>query len=142
MRTAMAIIGIAAALAFAVPVSAAKPRIRTKPAGSSTAVGAVSYSTVKISRPSHSIILSLTNLSSVKKVSYELSYSARGIPQGAMGAVTVSGQSSDSRDLYFGTCSHGVCTPHTDVTDATLTVKVTKNNGTVAAKRYRINTRF
>lgn len=142
MRIFRPLLCIAIFAVAALPVTAAKPRIRTKTAGKSTAASGISYSSVRISRPAHGIVLSLSNLSGVKKVSYELSYEARELPQGVMGAITVNGQTSDSRDLYFGTCSKQVCTPHTDITNAVLTVRVQKNSGAVAAKRYRINTRF
>jgi len=119
-------------------VYAAKVRVR-KPRAAKTGV---SYSSAQISPNTHSIHLSLTNLANVKNVTYELSYSSWDVPQGAMGSIVVSGQSSDSRDLYFGTCSHGVCTPHYGLgPKASLTVCSVMTNGTEWCKRYNISTK-
>lgn len=118
------------------PVFAAKPRIK-KTTGT-TATNSVMYSSVKLSRSTNSIVLSLLNLNTVKKVTYELNYSANGVPQGAMGTVVVTGQQTDGRDLYLGTCSHGVCTPHRNITGTTLTVNTVRTSGSTFVKRYRI----
>jgi len=124
-------------LLFAPSVYAAKVRIR-KP----RATTGVSYSSAQISPNTHSIKLSLMNLSNVKSVNYELSYSSWDVPQGAMGSITVSGQTTDSRDLYFGTCSHGVCSPHYGLSSkASLMVCTDMKNGTEWCKRYNISTK-
>lgn len=114
------------------PAFAAKKRIRA------VRQPGIIYTSAKLSRGTNSVILSLFNLGQVKKVNYVLSYTANGIPQGAMGSIAVSGQTSDSRDLYFGTCSKGVCTPHYNITNAALTVTVNFNNGSSFIKRYRM----
>lgn len=116
-----------------VPAFAAKVRVRK----SSGAKG-VTYSTAKLSRPTNSVIVTFINLGNVSKVSYELSYIASGIQQGAMGSLSVSGQTSDTRDLYFGTCSHGVCTPHYSIKNATLIVRTQFKSGGTNVKLYRI----
>jgi len=119
------------------PIFAAKARVKSvaKAVVSTTNRG---YSSVKLSRNTNSVVLSLFNLSGVKKISYELSYVGSGVEQGALGTIQIAGQSTDGRDLYFGTCSHGVCTPHTNIKDATLTISTTLNNGSKQMKRYRI----
>jgi len=119
---------------FTSPAFAAKPRIRTQATGQRS----VSYSTAKLSRPSHSVIVTFQNLASVKRASYELTYMANGVAQGAMGTVQTTGLVSDSRTLYFGTCSHGVCTPHYNISNATLTITTSLTTGTTNTKRYRI----
>lgn len=118
---------------------AAKVRVR-KPATSASRSTSVSgsYSSAKLSRPTNSVIVSFFNLGNVSKISYTLSYSANGISQGVGGSITPSG-ASDSRDLYFGTCSHGVCTPHTNIKNARLTVTTFLKSGGKHVKLYRIN---
>ena len=116
------------------PVSAAKLRIRKY-----TNAGGVSYSTAKLSRATNSVIVTFQNLGSVKRITYALGYTANGISQGAMGTIQTAGLVSDSRDLYFGTCSHGVCTPHYNIKNATLVVTTYLTNGQTNTKRYRIN---
>lgn len=114
-------------------VGAAKLRVRKTSGG-----GGISYSSAKLSRSTNSIVVTFQNLTSTKRVQYELSYSANGVPQGAMGTITTTGLVSDARDLYFGTCSHGVCTPHYNITNATLVVTAQLTSGGTNTKRYRI----
>lgn len=116
-------------------VSAAKLRVK-KTGGNTTAN--LSFSSAKLSRQTHSVIVTFQNLASAKRVRYELSYLANGVPQGAMGSVTTTGLVSDSRDLYFGTCSHGVCTPHYNITNATLLITTELQSGGTNTKRYRL----
>lgn len=118
-------------LSFAPSVSAAKKRIRIRATG-------VSYSQARLSRQTNSIVLTLIHLENVSNVSYALSYTANGVGQGVMGSFAPSGQATDSRDLYFGTCSKGVCTPHYGIQNASLLVTTTVKNGASNIKRYRI----
>lgn len=108
------------------PAYALKKRIRAARA---------SYSSAKLSRGTHSVVVTFYALSGVVKYDYILSYSANGIPQGVVGAFAPAGQ-NDSRDLYFGTCSKGVCTPHYGITNASLTVTATLKGGATYIKRY------
>lgn len=117
-------------------VLAAKRRININ-AGSRRAPG-VSYSSAKLSRATNSIVVTFLNLSQVKRVEYVLGYTANGISQGVVGSFVPSGQSTNSRDLYFGTCSKGVCTPHYNIRGASLTVTTTLTSGAISAKRYVI----
>ena len=110
------------------PVFALKKRIR--------AARAV-YSSAKLSRGTHSVVATFYALPGVARFDYTLSYSANGIPQGVVGAFPANGQ-NESRDLYFGTCSKGVCTPHYGITGATLTVTATLKGGASYIKRYSI----
>jgi hypothetical protein len=125
-------------LFIAPPAYAANVRVR-KPRAAATGA---SYSSASVSPNTHSIKLTLSNLTNVKSVNYELSYVSWDVPQGAMGSIAVSGQTTDSRDLYFGTCSHGVCTPHYGLgAKASLLVCTDMKNGTEWCKRYNISTK-
>jgi hypothetical protein len=110
------------------PVFALKKRIR--------AARAV-YSSAKLSRGTHSVVVTFYAIPGVTKFDYVLSYSANGIPQGVVGSFASTGQ-NDSRDLYFGTCSKGVCTPHYGITGASLTVTATLRSGATYIKRYAL----
>jgi hypothetical protein len=112
---------------------AAKKRIRKV----APRIAGVTYSTAKLSRGTNSISVSFINEANVKHIDYTLTYSTNGIPQGVVGSVSPSG-SSDQRDLYFGTCSHGVCTPHYHITGASLTIETTFKDGSSNIKRYKI----
>ena len=115
-------------------VHAAKLRVRKTVGGGVTR----SYSSVKLSRNTNSVLVTFQNLTDAKRVRYELSYIANGVPQGAMGTVQAAGLVSDSRDLYFGTCSHGVCTPHYNISNTTLVITTELTSGGTYTKRYRI----
>ncbi len=111
-------------------VYAAKKRIRAPK------IAGVAYSSARLSRGTNSIVATFLHLDKTKRVDYVLSYSANGIRQGAMGALVPTGQISDTRDLYFGTCSHGVCTPHYNIKNASLTITTTLTTGATYIKRY------
>jgi len=127
-------VSICALLSLTTSLSAAKLRVRN----AATTGASLTYSTAKLSRQTNSVIVTFQNLGSVKRIAYELSYLSNGALQGAMGTVQTAGLVSDTRDLYFGTCSHGVCTPHYNITNATLMITTTVNTGGVNTKRYRI----
>lgn len=118
---------------------AAKARVRAASTSSvvKKAATGVSFSSAKLSRGTNSVVLSFKNLDRASKVSYLLSYNANGIDQGAAGSITPSG-TSDSRDLYFGTCSKGVCTPHGTIKNASLVVTTSLKTGGTNTKRYTI----
>lgn len=111
--------------------SAAKKLVRTPKAAT------ITFSKAALSRATHSTIISFFNLNKVKRIEYTLSYTANGISQGVMGSFIPNGQSSGNRDLYFGTCSKGVCTPHIGIENASLIVTTTLTNGSTNTKRYR-----
>ncbi len=118
------------------PVFAAKPRVRSG-AKSAVVSSASGYSKARLSRATNSVVVTFINLGSVSRVTYTLSYTANGIEQGAVGSITPAG-TTDSRDLYFGTCSHGVCTPHRGIQNATLLIETQLKSGKMNVKRYRI----
>lgn len=117
-------------------VYAAKPRVRATTAKKTAPVSGTIYSKVKLARPN--IVISFYNLDKVKTVNYILSYVASGLEQGAGGAVSFTGSTADSRTLYFGTCSRGACTPHTNIKNAQLLVTTTLKSGSTHTKLYRI----
>lgn len=114
------------------PLHALKKRIRAPK------IPGVNYSSAHLSRATNSVVATFLNLDKTKRVDYILSYTANGLTQGAMGSITPNGQSTDSRDLYFGTCSKGVCTPHYNIRNATLTITTTLTSGATYVKRYTI----
>lgn len=119
------------------PAEAAKPRVR-KSTSVKTKSTVVAYSSAKLSRPTNSLKTTFLNLDKVSRMSYLLNYTANGKEEGAGGSINLSGQTTDARDLYFGTCSHGVCTPHTGIKNATLLITTKLKSGGTHVKRYRI----
>ena len=135
MRVFLLWIVILLSLTLTQPVIGAKLRVRK---ATGTTGSGLSYSSAKLSRATNSVVVSFMNLNKVKRISYTLSYSANGIEQGAIGSLIPSGKATDSRDVYFGTCSKGVCTPHYNITNARLVVTTTLSSGGTYTKAYRI----
>lgn len=124
---------------FTPHIEAAKPRLApARPATIKAKTVSIGYSSVRLSRPTNSLVITFTNLASVKKIDYILSYQAKNLDQGALGSVNPAGNASEKRDLYFGTCSHGACTPHLNIKNSTLTITSSLKNGQTSIKRYRI----
>lgn len=132
-----------AALFISPTAYAAKPRaIKTAPAARARkAVAGVSFSSAKLSTASRSVVVSFFNLDKVSKISYLMNYTGNDLPQGVGGTITPSG-ATDSRDLYFGTCSHGVCTPHYAIKNARLLVTAHLTSGGTYTKRYIIRPKW
>lgn len=129
-------IGIILALSLSTSVHAAKPRAqKNPPAVIKKVVAGVSYSSARLSSASRSVIVSFSNLDKVNKISYMLSYTGSGQVQGVGGAIIPNG-ATDSRELYFGTCSKSVCTPHYSIKNAKLLVTATLKSGGTRTKRY------
>jgi hypothetical protein len=97
--------------------------------------------TPSLRRDHGALLIYFSGLSAAKSVSYELTYTGSKQEQGVFGSIDpkTSGNSA-SRSLYFGTCSHLVCTPHYGVTNMKLNVIVKTNTGSTITKRYRIKT--
>lgn len=127
---------------FASSVHAAKPRVQksTPPVSKKVAAG-VAYSSAKLSSASRSVIVSFFNLDKVSKISYLLNYTGSGQAQGVGGAITPSG-TTDNRELYFGTCSKGVCTPHYTIKNAKLFITATLKSGGTRTKRYLLRPKW
>lgn len=114
------------ASAFVSPAFALKKRVIAPRAN---------YASAKLNRNSHSVVVTFSGSSNIARFSYVLNYNANGTPEGVVGSFVSTG-ASDSRDLYFGTCSKGVCTPHYGITNATLTITTTLKNGSSYIKRF------
>lgn len=137
MRYIAVVFLLAGSLLLAPAIQAAKPRVKSAPVPRGGTAGYSGYTKAKLSRNTNSVVISFMNLSTVSKVTYTLSYTANGIEQGAVGSLTPSG-STDTRDMYFGTCSHGVCTPHRGIQNAVLLIETQLKSGKIHTKRYRI----
>ncbi len=115
-------------------ILAAKQRVRS---GGGVRVTTGNYSKVSIYPSRLGTIISLFNLDKVSRVSYVLSYTGSGKPQGVVGSFIPS-SASDSRELLFGTCSRGACVYHEGVKTARLTINFTLKQGGVYSKRYTL----
>ncbi|MEK7188436.1 MAG: hypothetical protein AAB685_01130, partial [Patescibacteria group bacterium] len=100
--------------------------------------GSKPTSKVKKRADGKAIVVTLSNLSSAKSVSYLLSYDANGTTQGASGSVNVSESTSVVRELLFGSCSKGVCRYDSGIKNAKFVVTSVLKNGQKVIKPFRI----
>lgn len=139
-RTAIVFTLILLSSSFATPALAAKART-SRGAGtaisSGTATSGRVLSSVRFKTNRLGVVLTLSGLNNASSVTYELTYTAAGIPQGARGTVSGAGNTA-SRELLFGTCSKNVCRWHTNITAARLTVTSKLNSGITTRKAFRL----
>jgi len=105
--------------------------------GSATTTGSFTISP-RLRKDRRALLVTFSNLNLVNSFTYELTYLGSGIDQGVFGNVTPKGETSTSRELLFGTCSHGVCRFHTGITDMKFKVTATLKNGQTIVKKYRV----
>lgn len=107
--------------------------------GSTTTSGKIP-AVVRYRGDKKAILLSFSHFKGLKSVSYSFTYTTNGMSQGAGGTVTAANNPTSNRELLFGTCSTSVCSYHSNLKNATLTLRATFSNGKVVSKTYRIKT--
>lgn len=83
------------------------------------------------------LIVNFSGLLKVNSLSYALSYDTNGIPQGVVGTIAPT-YDTTQRELLFGTCSAGVCRYHSNLTNMKLTVTSNLKSGKRAIKTFRV----
>jgi len=121
---------------FPSEVLAAKPRL-SRGAGGAISIGGGYSSSAKFKANRLGIILSLYGLKYTDSVSYELTYTSEGIPQGVISTVQAT-ENNTTREMLFGTCSKNVCRWHTNIKDSKLVVTAKLKSGKTLRKTYRI----
>lgn len=121
------------------PVQAAKKRVGTTTVAKTGAVTATkpSYS-VKLRSDRKALTVYFYSVGTAKAIEYELTYTGNGIEQGAYGSVNASEGNTVTRLFLFGTCSHNVCTYHTNIQNTVLKITSKTNSGQTYIKRYRV----
>lgn len=71
--------------------------------------------TAVVSKNKRNITINFKNIKNLKTVSYELTYLGNGFDQGVFSTIKNIKTNTLSRSIYFGTCSHNVCTAHKNV---------------------------
>jgi len=139
LHICVSILVVSTLLQLVSPVIAAKRRRRKTTNSSSQATYThASYTQAKLNRLTNSVTLTFINVNNTINSTYTLEYKSNGVSQGIVGTITPNGEETVVRDLYFGTCSHGVCTAHYNITNASLTVVTTLVSGGVYRKKYVI----
>lgn len=80
----------------------------------------------------------MVNLGGVARVDYALMYQANGVGQGVQGGFAPSKKGVFAKDLYLGTCSAKVCTPHKNIKNIKLQVTTKYKNGKSATRTYTV----
>jgi len=127
-------------IAFPTEVLAAKKRT-SRGEGKGTTVGKTTsrgvQSSVRLKPNRLGLIMTLSGFNNVTSVSYQLTYTANGVPQGVMGTVQPS-RGTETRELLFATCSGNVCRYHTNIRDARLVITSKLKSGLSVRKPYKI----
>ena len=126
-------------LAFSSSVSAKKllPFLTKSTKTTSSTSGKVSTA-VKFRGDRLGIIINFNNLQAARKADYFLSYQTRGTTQGASGSITNTSMGSTSRDIIFGSCSHGVCRFDSGISNAKLVITIYLNSGRKIVRSYKL----
>ena len=131
-------------LSLVVPSKTLAAKVRTSRGGTTgSSSGYISTSgrvvtSARFRSDRRAIIINFAGLNNASSVNYSLTYDSNGIAQGAVGTMTNIAGSSDSRELLFGTCSHGVCRYHTGITNARLVITSKLKSGITTRKSYRL----
>lgn len=112
---------------------------RAKPAGTRTTVVSASGPGVSVRFRGDRLAIdaSFSNLSSTTAASYVFSYDTRGTTQGASGSINVA-ENNTTREIIFGTCSHGVCRYDSGISNAKFVVTLKLANGKRIVKTFRL----
>jgi hypothetical protein len=123
----------------------AKKKLPHASGGSSTGgAKAVASSTkgvnsqVKFRGDRKALNINFSNLGIAKSVNYAMSYEAAGVPQGVGGTIQNFSENSTSREILFGTCSHGACRYDRSITNAKLTITTFLKSGKKVVKSYKL----
>lgn len=84
------------------------------------------------------LIVYFANLQNASSVSYRLVYNTATQQEGAMGAINLTGSSTTTQELLFGTCSRNVCRYHTNISNARLEISYSTKTGKKYLKKYKI----
>lgn len=119
------------------PVLAAKKRV-WKTTAVSTSGGSYKFSiSAKLTGWKQYLTLSLKGLNSTTGVDYELIYNGSNTEQGVYGNIKAS-EGNAIRSIFLGTCSHGACVAHKNVSNLRLTVTYKTTTGQSVTKRYKV----
>lgn len=80
----------------------------------------------------NAVVITLAGLGSrYTSVAYEITYETKGTVQGLIDKpMDITGKDTFTKDeIYLGTCSKNVCTPHTGVSKVSLALKFTATDG-------------
>jgi len=119
------------------PVLAAKKRVwntTTKTISNNSGKFSVS---AKLTGWKQYLNLNFKGISNTTGVTYELIYNGNNTEQGIYGDIKAS-EGNTSRSLFLGTCSHGACVSHKNISNLHLTITYKTTSGQTITKRYKV----
>lgn len=117
------------------PVLAAKKRIwKTTSAGVSSSGFAVG---AKLTGWKQYLNVSFRGVASTGGVTYELIYNGNDTEQGVYGTVKPN-EGNVTRSIFLGTCSHGACVSHKNISNMKLTITYKTTDGREIIKKYKV----
>ena len=120
------------------PAAAAKKRVWTAAAVSTSTVSSGSFSvSARLTGWKQYLNISFKGVASTTGVTYELVYNGNNTEQGVYGSVKAS-EGNVTRTIFLGTCSHGACTAHKNVSDIKLTITYKTAGGQSITKKYKV----
>jgi len=122
-------------LIHAKPAHAVRTRTR-KPKSAGTYVPQGVRTSVRFRADRLGLFLTFSNFDNIESGHYELLYEASGITQAAGGTILIG--DTDTKELLFATCSHGVCNFHENIQNARLSIISKLKNGQTVLKPFRI----
>jgi len=139
-KAIVVVFGLMFLFSVATPVLAAKKRVwKTTTATKSSVSGGSSKFSVsaKLTGWKQYLNLNFKGVSSTAGVTYELVYNGNNTEQGIYGDIKAS-EGNTSRSLFLGTCSHGACVAHKNISNVHLTITYKTSTGQSVTKRYKV----
>lgn len=118
-------------------VFAKKKIVLKSSSGGATTVSKKPVIGVKFRSDRKALVLSASSANTASVISYELTYDSNGVAQGVVGAIRPTASTAKA-ELYFGTCSAGVCRPHTNLSNMKLSVISTLNSGQKIKRSFKV----
>ena len=120
------------------PVMAAKKRVWKATTTTVSTGGSSKFSvSARLTGWKQYLNINFRGVTSTTGVNYELIYTGSNTEQGVYGSVKAS-EGNTSRSLFLGTCSHGACTSHKNISNMRLTITYKTNDGQSVTKRYKV----
>ena len=113
------------------------PRFRSTGGRKTTFSGGIGTA-VRLRSDRKALNVNFSNLLKVTNVTYTLIYQTNGKDEGVSGTIDSSVGNSAARELLFGTCSHGVCRYHQNLSKMKLEIVSLYSSGKRTLRRFRI----
>lgn len=117
------------------PVLAAKKRVWKTTSASVSSSGF--FVGAKLTGWKQYLNVSFRGVANTGGVTYELIYNGNETEQGVYGTVKPS-EGNVTRSIFLGTCSHGACVSHKNISNMRLTITYKTVNGQTITKKYKV----